>query len=278
MESVETRCCLKVEVFPSQKLFLASREQQQSIAMASDGSDHPSKKARTTHSGLDQLKNYTVIVADTGDFSAIEKYSPKDATTNPSLILKAAQIEAYHSLIEDAVAYAKNKLGKEAEEKAVLALALDKVAVNFGVEISKRVPGYISTEVDARLSFDTKATVERARRIIALYEEAGVDRARVLIKIASTFEGIRAGQILEKEGITCNLTLLFSLIQAAACAEGGITLISPFVGRILDWHKAKTGKTFTAEEDPGVLSVRKIYQYFKKFNYSTIVMGKRTTS
>ncbi len=235
--------------------------------------DQPTKKARTeAHTGLEQLKNFTVIVADTGDFSSIEKYTPQDATTNPSLILKAAQIEAYKHLIVDAVNYAQEKVGASNQE--ALDLALDKVAVNFGVEISKRVPGYISTEVDARLSFDTDATVERARRIIGLYKEMGVDKSRVLIKIASTFEGIRAGQILEKEGITCNLTLLFSLVQAAACAEGGITLISPFVGRILDWHKAKTGKAFTAEEDPGVLSVRNIYEYFKKFGYSTIVMGE----
>lgn len=236
--------------------------------------EQPTKKARTDHStGLEQLKNFTVIVADTGDFSSIEKYSPQDATTNPSLILKAAQIEAYKSLIDDAVAYAQEKAG-HLTPKDVLELALDKVAVNFGAEISKRVPGYISTEVDARLSFDTEATVERARRIISLYKEMGVDKSRVLIKIASTYEGINAGKILEKEGIRCNLTLLFSLVQAAACAEGNITLISPFVGRILDWYKAKTGKTYTAEEDPGVLSVRKIYQYFKKFGYSTIVMGE----
>jgi transaldolase len=233
--------------------------------------DPPSKKPRTQErSGLDQLKDYTVIVADTGDFSSIKKYSPQDATTNPSLILKAAQIEAYKHLIDEAVSYAKSKAEKDEE---VLELALDKVAVNFGAEIAKIVPGYISTEVDARLSFDTEATIKRARRIIALYEEMGVDRSRILIKIASTFEGIRAGQQLESEGIRCNLTLLFSLIQAAACAESGITLISPFVGRILDWFKAKTGKTYTSEDDPGVLSVRKIFQYFKKFGYNTIVMG-----
>lgn len=233
--------------------------------------DQPNKKARTDlTSGLAQLKQFTVIVADTGDFSSIEKYSPQDATTNPSLILKAAQIERYKHLIDEAVEYASKQ---DLAPQQALSLALDKVAVNFGVEISKRVPGYISTEVDARLSFDTNATVERARRIIALYKEQGVDKSRVLIKIASTYEGIQAGKILEQEGITCNLTLLFSLVQAAACAEAGITLISPFVGRILDWHKAKTGKSYSASEDPGVLSVRKIYQYFKKFCYSTIVMG-----
>lgn len=237
--------------------------------MSANHDEQPSKKARTDPNGLEQLKKFTVVVADTGDFSSIEKYSPQDATTNPSLILKAAQIEAYNSLIEEAATYAK----AHASGADVLGLALDKVAVNFGTEISKRVPGYISTEVDARLSFDTAATVARARRIIALYAEGGVPKERILIKIASTYEGIRAGQILEKEGIRCNLTLLFSLVQAAACADAGITLISPFVGRILDWHKAKTGKTYSAEEDPGVLSVRKIFQYFKQFDYSTIVMG-----
>jgi transaldolase len=239
-----------------------------------DSTDPPAKKLRTDRpSSLDQLKAFTVIVSDTGEFSSIQKYSPQDATTNPSLILKAAQIETYVALIDDSISYAQEK-GKSLSEDERLGLALDKVAVNFGCEIAKIVPGYISTEVDARLSFDTDATVDRARRIIALYEEMGVDKSRILIKIASTFEGIKAGQILEKEGVRCNLTLLFSLIQAAACAEAGITLISPFVGRILDWFKVKTGKTYTAEEDPGVLSVKKIYQYFKKFHYSTIVMGK----
>lgn len=231
--------------------------------------EHASKKARVEPSALDQLKNYTVIVADTGEISAIKQFSPQDATTNPSLILKAAQIAEYAYLVESAVAYAKEKVGEE----DVLPLALDKVAVNFGVEISKIVPGYVSIEVDARLSFDTAATVQRARRIIDLAKEMGVEKEKILIKIAATYEGIRAGSILEQEGIHCNLTLVFSLVQAAACAEGGITLISPFVGRIMDWFKAKTGTTYTAETDPGVLSVKNIYQYFKKFEYPTIVMG-----
>jgi len=239
----------------------------------SDGGDR--KRAKVERSSLDQLKDYTVIVADTGEFSAIKQFSPQDATTNPSLILKAAMIPEYVHLVDAAVAYAKEALASGAiGEDGVLALALDKVAVNFGVEISKIVPGYVSIEVDARLSFDTLATVERARRIISLAKEMGVDKSKILIKVAATYEGIRAGEILEREdGIHCNLTLVFSLIQAAACAEGGITLISPFVGRIMDWYKAKTGTVYTAENDPGVLSVRNIYQYFKKFGYSTIVMG-----
>lgn len=232
-----------------------------------------SKKARVSgDNSLDQLKRVTVVVADTGEFSTIKQFSPQDATTNPSLILKAALVAEYQPLIESAVKYAKEH-GAGLSQTDILALAVDKVAVNFGVEISKLVPGYVSTEVDARLSFDTEGTVNRARRIISLYKEMGVDKSRILIKIASTYEGIRAGEILQKEGITCNLTLLFSIVQAAACAEAGITLISPFVGRILDWHKAKSGQTFTAETDPGVISVKGIYRYFKKFGYDTIVMG-----
>jgi transaldolase len=227
------------------------------------------KKAKLSNS-LAQLKSLTVVVADTGEFSTIKAYEPQDATTNPSLILKAAQVPEYQLLIASAVEWANKKGGSSAER---LDWALDKVAVNFGTEISKLVPGYVSTEVDARLSFDTDATVARARRIIGMYKEMGVDKSRILIKIASTYEGIQAGKILEAEGITCNLTLLFSIVQAAACAEAGITLISPFVGRILDWHKAKTGQTYTGETDPGVVSVKNIYRYFKKFGYSTIVMG-----
>jgi transaldolase len=186
------------------------------------------------------------------------------------LIFKAAALPEYQHLVQDAVAYS----ASITDPKERLDVTMDKLAVNFGAEISKIVPGYVSTEVDARLSFDTAATVARARRIIRMYEEIGVSKSRILIKIASTFEGIRAGEILEKEGVTCNLTLLFSLVQAAACAEAGITLISPFVGRILDWHKAKTGKaSYDSEEDPGVVSVRYIFKYFKTFGYKTIVMG-----
>lgn len=219
---------------------------------------------------LEELKKLTVVVADTGEVSAIAAFEPQDATTNPSLIFKAAGLPEYQHLVNDAVAYSSSIT----DPKERLDVTMDKLAVNFGAEISKIVPGYVSTEVDARLSFDTAATVARARRIIRMYDEIGVVKSRILIKIASTFEGIRAGEILEKEGITCNLTLLFSLVQAAACAEAGITLISPFVGRILDWHKAKTGKAaFDPEEDPGVISVRHIYRYFKTYDFKTIVMG-----
>lgn len=219
---------------------------------------------------MDQLATMTNVVADTGEVDAINKYQPQDATTNPSLIYKAAMLPAYEHLVRNAVEYAAGQSGTF-EEK--LDIAMDKLAVNFGAEITKIVPGYVSTEVDARLSFDTQATVDRARRIIAMYSEVGIDKSRILIKIASTYEGIRAGEILEREGITCNLTLLFSLVQAAACAEANITLISPFVGRIMDWFKAKSGKTYEGNEDPGVQSVQSIYGYFKKFGYNTIVMG-----
>lgn len=220
---------------------------------------------------FEQLSSFTTLVADTGDVDAIKKYAPTDATTNPSLIYKAASMPQYKALVEDAIAFAKSQSGSE-EEK--LAICLDRLFVNFGKEIVKIVPGYVSTEVDARLSFDTDTTVSRARRIIKYYEEAGVDKSRVLIKIASTWEGIKACEILEKEGITCNMTLLFSLVQAAGCAEANATLISPFVGRIMDWHKKKDGKDgYAAHEDPGVISVQGIYGYYKKFNYKTIVMG-----
>jgi len=242
--------------------------------MSSEEPKQASKKARVEEIGssLESLKASTVVVSDTGEVSSIKKFNPQDATTNPSLILKAAGLPEYASLVQSAVEYAQAQQCDDATER--LALAMDQLAVTFGVEISKIVPGYVSTEVDARLSFDSQQTVARARRIISMYAAKGVDKSRILIKVASTYEGIRAGEILQKEGITCNLTLLFSLVQAAACAEAGITLISPFVGRILDWHKAKNpSKQFTALDDPGVLSVKKIYQYYKKFGYSTIVMG-----
>lgn len=212
------------------------------------------------------------MVADTGEVSAINQFKPQDATTNPSLIFKAAQIVEYAPLMDKAITYAKASKDCKSDSDR-LDLAMDCLAVQFGAEISKIVPGYVSTEVDARLSFDTEQTVERARRIIKMYEEMGIDKSRILIKIASTYEGIRAGEILQKEGIACNLTLLFSLVQAAACAEAGITLISPFVGRILDWYKKSTGETYDQHTDPGVLSVKKIYNYYKKFGYTTIVMG-----
>ena len=211
---------------------------------------------------LESLREHTTIVADTGDFESIRKYTPRDATTNPSLILKAAQMEEYSELV--------NKVTYEAKN---IDDALDKLAVLFGLEILKIVPGRVSTEVDARLSFDTTATLKKARSLIARYEKNGINRERILIKIASTWEGIRAAEELEKEGIHCNLTLLFSFAQAIACAEAKVRLISPFVGRIMDWHKAKTGQEFSPTDDPGVQSVTRIYNYYKKFDYATEVMG-----
>jgi transaldolase len=213
---------------------------------------------------LDQLKQHTVVVADTGDFEAMKAYKPQDATTNPSLILQAAQKAEYKAIFDKAVTD-----GKSGGVDAVM----DKLVVAFGLEILKIVPGRVSTEVDARLSFDTQGNIEKARQIIAAYEAAGIGRERILIKIASTWEGIKAAEVLQKEGINCNLTLLFSLAQAVACAEGGIKLISPFVGRILDWHKKSTGKDFAPTEDPGVISVTQIYNYYKHFGYTTEVMG-----
>lgn len=219
---------------------------------------------------LDQLKAMTTIVADTGDVEAIKSVKPVDATTNPSLVLKASQLPQYAHLIEEAIAYAKAEGGSK---EAQIDNAADKLAVLIGTEITKVVPGRISTEVDARLSFNLDAMVAKGRKLIKLYEDAGVSKDRVLIKLASTWEGIKAGEILEKEGIQCNLTLLFGFGQARACAEAGVFLISPFVGRILDWYKAKTGETYTQETDPGVISVRNIYQYYKEHGYKTVVMG-----
>ncbi|MEH8027204.1 transaldolase [Gallibacterium anatis] len=222
-------------------------------------------------SQLEALRKMTVVVADTGDIEAIKKYQPQDATTNPSLVLSASQLPQYAALIDEAVAYAKSKSSDKAQQ---LIDAEDKLAVNIGLEILKIVPGRISTEVDARLSYDTEATVAKARKLIALYNEAGVSNDRILIKIASTWQGIRAAEILEKEGINCNLTLLFSEAQARACAEAGVYLISPFVGRILDWYKANGDKKeFAPSEDPGVISVTKIYNYYKQYGYKTVVMG-----
>ena len=220
---------------------------------------------------LDSLRNMTVVVADTGDIDAIKKYQPQDATTNPSLILSASALPQYAPLIDEAIAYAKAQSADKAQQ---LIDAEDKLAVNIGLEILEIVPGRISTEVDARLSYDTQATVEKARKLIALYNEAGISNDRILIKIASTWQGIRAAEILEKEGINCNLTLLFSEAQARACAEAGVYLISPFVGRILDWYKANTDKKeYAPAEDPGVISVTKIYNYYKEYGYKTVVMG-----
>lgn len=220
---------------------------------------------------LEQLKSMTAIVADTGDIEAIRVQLPEDATTNPSLLLKAAILPEYAPLIDESIAWAKsqsNNIEQQAND------AMDKLAVDVGLEVLKIVPGRISTEVDARLSFDTHATLAKARKLIRLYNEAGIANERVLIKIASTWEGIRAGEILEHEGVHCNLTLMFGFAQARCCAEAGVTLISPFVGRIFDWQKAKEGRAdIPTEEDLGVLSVRSIYQYYKEYGYQTTVMG-----
>jgi len=220
---------------------------------------------------LEQLKKFTRVVADTGDFESMRQYKPIDATTNPSLIYASAKDEKYARLVDEAIDFGKKSGGNKMQQ---LDAILDKLAVNFGIEILKIVPGRVSTEVDARLSFDTAATIEKARHLISLYEAAGIDRSRILIKVAASWEGIRAAEVLEKEQIHCNLTFLFSKIQAIACAEAGVKLISPFVGRILDWHKASRKLDhIPATEDPGVLSVTEIFNYYKKFGYKTEVMG-----
>lgn len=223
---------------------------------------------------LDQLREMTVVVADTGDIQAIEKFEPRDATTNPSLITAAAQMPQYQEIVDKTLTEARAELGDTADPKEVATLAFERLAVAFGLKILEIIPGRVSTEVDARLSFDTEATLAKARYLISEYEKVGMSRDRVLIKIASTWEGIKAAEILEQEGIHCNLTLLFGLHQAIACAEAKVTLISPFVGRILDWHKKTTGREeYAPAEDPGVQSVTQIYNYYKKFGYSTEVMG-----
>lgn len=220
---------------------------------------------------LSQLKKWTTIVADTGDIDSIKKYTPTDATTNPSLIFAAAKMPQYRSLVDEAVAYARSEASSPSKE---LELLLDRLTVNFGLEILKTVPGRVSTEVDARLSFDEEGSVAKGRQLIEMYEKAGIPRERILIKLASTWEGIRACETLEKEGIHCNMTLMFSLAQAVAAAEAGATLISPFVGRILDWYKKDQGvEGYLPEEDPGVQSVQGIYNYYKHFGYKTEVMG-----
>ena len=219
---------------------------------------------------LDQLKKFTTVVADTGDFASMKEFAPQDATTNPTLIEKATDIPAYQGLLEKAVAEGKSGTGsKEERAKGII----DRLLILFGCEILKIVPGRVSTEVDARLSFDVDATVAKARHLIAMYKEAGIEKERILIKIAATWEGAQAAKIVQREGIQCNLTLMFSLPQAVACAEAGARLISPFVGRIYDWYKKSTGKEYVGAEDPGVKSVRQIYAYYKKFGYPTQVMG-----
>ncbi len=222
---------------------------------------------------LEQLRKMTTVVADTGDIEAMEKFKPTDATTNPSLITTAAGMPQYQPIVDGVLLDARKELGDSATDQDVANLAFKRLAVAFGKKILAIVPGRVSTEVDARLSYDTHKTIEMAREIIAQYDAAGVTRDHVLIKIASTWEGIRAAEVLENEGIHCNLTLLFGIHQAIACAEAGVTLISPFVGRILDWYKKDTGKDFQGADDPGVQSVTKIYNYFKKFGYKTEVMG-----
>ncbi|MEO1387783.1 MAG: transaldolase [Cyanobacteria bacterium J06634_6] len=223
---------------------------------------------------LDQLKTMTTVVADTGDIGAIEQFTPQDATTNPSLITAAAKLPQYQSIVDETLTQAKKTLGDDASDQDVAKEAFKHLAVAFGKRILEIIPGRVSTEVDARLSYDMEGTLQTARELIGEYEAAGISRDRILIKIASTWEGIKAAEILEKEGIHCNLTLLFGLHQAAACADAKVTLISPFVGRILDWYKADTGRdSYPPSEDPGVLSVTEIYNYYKKFGYETEIMG-----
>ena len=223
---------------------------------------------------LEQLREMTVVVADTGDLKAIEECKPQDATTNPSLITAAAQMPEYQGIVDETLSGARETLGSTAAATEVVTLAFDRLAVSFGLKILDLIPGRVSTEVDARLSYDTEATITKGREIIAQYETAGVSRDRILIKIASTWEGIQAAAVLEDEGISCNLTLLFGLHQAIACADNNITLISPFVGRILDWYKKDSGRdSYPAAEDPGVVSVTDVYNYYKRYGYKTEVMG-----
>lgn len=222
---------------------------------------------------LEQLREMTVVVADTGDIQAIEQFTPRDATTNPSLITAAAQMPEYQEIVDQTLLQAQKDAGAGTSQHQIISLAFERLAVAFGLKILKIIPGRVSTEVDARLSYDTEATITKAQDLIAQYKSAGVSPERVLIKIASTWEGIKAAEVLEKQGIHCNLTLLFGLHQAIACAEAGVTLISPFVGRILDWHKKETGRDYAGAEDPGVRSVTQIYNYYKKFGYKTEVMG-----
>jgi transaldolase len=222
---------------------------------------------------LEQLRSMTTVVSDTGDFKSIEKFKPQDSTTNPSLIAAAAQMPEYSDIVDGTLKDARTQLGESADEKKVANQAFKQLAVEFGKRILQIVPGRVSTEVDARLSYDREKTMNMAREIISEYDQAGIGRDRVLIKIASTWEGIQAAEQLEKEGIHCNLTLLFGLHQAIACAEAKVTLISPFVGRILDWYKKDTGKDYQGADDPGVQSVTTIYNYYKKFGYKTVVMG-----
>ena len=233
-----------------------------------DAFEYSTSNAMNASSQLDQLKQFTTVVADTGDFASLRQFAPRDATTNPSLIFKAAQMPEYQFLVEKAISE-----NRSAPSSQRLGRVMDDLLILFGIEILKIVPGRVSTETDANMSFDTTALVAKGRRFIELYQAHGIPKERILIKIASTWEGIRAAEILQRDGINCNLTLLFSLPQAVACAEAGVKLISPFVGRIMDWYKAKEKRDFAPAEDPGVLSVREIYSYYKKFGYATEVMG-----
>jgi transaldolase len=226
-----------------------------------------------TQNLLEQLRQMTVVVADTGDIQAIEKFKPRDATTNPSLITAAAQMPQYQEIVDETLLQAKRDASSGATDAQIVSLAFDRLAVSFGKKILEIVPQRVSTEVDARLSYDTEATIAKGKELISQYETAGIPRERILIKIASTWEGIKAAEVLEREGIHCNLTLLFGLHQAIACGSAGVTLISPFVGRILDWYKKSTGKNYVGADDPGVQSVTAIYNYYKKFGYQTEVMG-----
>lgn len=284
-----TRPHTKSQIEPSQKLICGPREMEsclrfsgfhriimkqanfkQKFDFMSITAESQKPGTQAALSQLDQLKKLTKVVADTGDFATLKEYAPQDATTNPSLIFKAAQMPGYKNLVEKAIADTR-KSG--ASGKALVGQIMDYLLVLFGMEILKIVPGRVSTETDANLSFDTEALVNKAHRFIELYKQNGIPRERILVKIASTWEGIRAAELLQKEGIHCNLTLLFSTAQAVACAEAKVTLISPFVGRIMDWYKAKEKKDFAPAEDPGVLSVKEIYTYYKKFGYETEVMG-----
>ena len=222
---------------------------------------------------LEQLRGMTTVVSDTGDINSIQQYRPQDSTTNPSLIAAAAEKPEYQPIVDDCLKQARKEAGPSATDKEVAHLAFKSLAVAFGIKILQIIPGRVSTEVDARLSYDEQGSIQMARDIIAQYEKAGISRERILIKLASTWEGIRAAEVLEKEGIHCNMTLLFGIHQAVASAEAKVTLISPFVGRILDWYKKDTGKDYTGADDPGVQSVTQIYNYYKHFGYKTVVMG-----
>lgn len=256
---------------------ITKRREKKAVSKAASAKKEKKQKGKSgKNSQLDQLKTMTTVVIDTGDFNLIKSYKPTDATTNPSLLLAACKKSEYDTVVNDAIAYGiKTTSGKtpSSDDQTLITNICDKLAVIFGTKILDIVPGYVSTEVDARLSFDTKATIAKAKKIIDMYKKVGVTKDRILIKIASTWEGIQAAKILQKQGIQCNLTLMFNFYQALACAQAGITLISPFVGRILDWYKKSTGQDYKPEDEPGVYSVSRIYNYYKKYGHKTYVMG-----